>query len=274
MPMLMRRRRSGCRRNDRIARSGRLRQRCGPMISAFAKGAQVLGDPTLAGVARRALDFLRQNLWQDGKLLRRWRNGESAIDAFLDDYAFLILSLLDMYETTFERRDLEWALELAEIAIAKFEDSDGGFFSTPDGQSDLVMRLKDDYDGAEPSGNSAMVYALARIARMTGATDARGAVERALESFSGRLRSTGPGLPYMLCAHSFFTAPPMEIVLAGPESPEMLEKIRSHFLPSAVVMRAEHLPEPRPAIDGKPTVYVCENFACQLPVTELAALSF
>jgi hypothetical protein len=247
----------------------------GLMISAFAKGAQVLEEPAYLEAATRAAGFLRRNLWReaDATLLRRYRDGESAVEAFLDDHAYLINGLLDLYETSFEAADLAWAERLAERAIELFEDSAaGGFFSTRAGQEDLVLRLKDDYDGAEPAGNSGMILALARLARMRDRADFRTCAGRALRVFAPKLRQAGPGLPLMLAAHLFATGKPMEIVLAGPPDAEVLRVIRGRFLPGAVVMRAEEAPRPMPAIDGRATVYVCENYACQLPVTDAPAL--
>jgi uncharacterized protein YyaL (SSP411 family) len=263
----------------------------GLMISAFAKGAQVLGqalwtgppgpgrgswaDTTYTQVARRATDFLKSRLWdeQRGIILRRFRDGESAIDGFLDDYAFFAIALLDLYETSFDAADLQFATRLAERARELFEDADnGGFFSTPAGTTDLVMRLKDDYDGAEPSGNSIMALLLLRVARMTGRDDFRESAERTLKLFSPRLHDQPSGVPQMLVAHWYSLAKPMEIVLAGDFSHSILWRIRERFLPRAIVMRASETSIDMPSIDGKPTVYVCENFACNLPVTDEAHL--
>jgi uncharacterized protein YyaL (SSP411 family) len=253
----------------------------GMMISAFAKGAQVLDKPRFAEAARGAVDFVRRHLWDDSRkvLLRRHREGESAIDGFLDDYAFMGLALLDLYEATFTPPDLAWAVELADRARALFEDVEGGgFFSTSASSvgQELVLRLKDDYDGAEPSGNSGMALLLLRLARMTDRADLRRSGERTLQAFSSRLEQAGTGVPQMLVAHAFALAKPREVVLAGPaDDPvmrEMLAAIRRRFMPSAVVMRAEQAGLEMPAVEGRPTAYVCENFTCKLPVTSVAAL--
>ena len=135
----------------------------GLMISAFAKGAQALGEDRYADAARAAAKFVRDRLWDEsrGVLMRRFRDGESAIDGFLDDYAFSILAFLDLYETCFEAADFQFAVRLAERAMELFEDREnGGFFSTSAGAENLVLRLKDDYDGAEPSGNSMVTIAV------------------------------------------------------------------------------------------------------------------
>jgi len=229
--------------------------------------------------ARKAIDFLRLNLWResDATLLRRYRDGDSAIEGFLDDYAFLALALIDMYETTFEAADLRWAERLAERAQELFEDREhGGFFSTEAAKSDLVLRLKDDYDGAEPSGNSAMALALLKLARLTGREDFRVSADRMLQAFAPRFAAAPTAAPQMLVAQMFAVEKPMEIVFAGPRNEEaaaeMLKTIYGRFLPAAVVMRAEQAPTAMPAVDGKPTVYICENYACKLPVTDDRAL--
>ena len=248
----------------------------GMMISAFAKGARILHEPRYAAAARGALDFLRSKLWRESQsnelgatLLRRYRDGDSAIDGFLDDYAFLALALIDMYETGFDAADLGWAARLAERAMQLFEDREqGGFFSTQAAKADLVLRLKDDYDGAEPSGNSGMVLALLKLARMSGREDFRMSAERALQAFAPRFAAAPTAAPQMLVARMFATGRPMEIVLAGPQDNGMLQAIHGRFLPDAVVMRAAQAPLAMPALDGKPTAYVCENYACKLPVTD------
>ena len=250
----------------------------GMMISAFAKGAQILCEPRYASAARAAETFIFGMLWREGEdvLFRRYRDGDAAIEAFLDDYACLINGLVDLYETEFNAADLNWAAWLAKVALEKFEDKDGGgFYSSPANQSDVVLRLKDDYDGAEPSGNSVMALALLRLARITGRDDFRIAAERTLEAFSGRMLAGGAGLPQMLVAQMFAMGKPMEVVLAGPrdQQPELVAEIHKRFLPNAVVMQASEAPNAMPAIGDRATAYVCENYACKLPVREAAALA-
>jgi uncharacterized protein YyaL (SSP411 family) len=247
----------------------------GLMISAFAKGAPVLGDQEYADRAAAGAKFLRERLWDEsrGVLLRRFRDGQAAIDGFLDDYAFSILAFLDLYETRLDAADFQFAARLAERALELFADPEsGGFFSTAEGAENLVLRLKDDYDGAEPSGNSMMAIALLRLARMTGRESFRRAAERTLEAFSPRMVSGGAGVPQMLVALALALGKPMEIVLAGPMDGPMLAAIRRRFLPNAVLVGANESPVPMPARDGKPTAYVCSNFTCHLPVTEMDQL--
>ncbi len=247
----------------------------GMMISAFAKGAQALGEDRYLEAAVGAAKFVQERLWDANRkvLLRRFRDGESAIDGFLDDYAAVALAFLDLYETRFNAEDLRFALTLADRALELFEDREnGGFFSTGAGAESLVLRLKDDYDGAEPSGNSLMITALLRLSRITDRQDLRTAAARTLEAFSSRMVSGGAGVPQMLVGLSMAVGKPMEIVMAGALDAGMLAAVRRRFLPNSVVARAQDAPVPMEAISGKPTVYVCENFACHLPVTDVAML--
>jgi uncharacterized protein YyaL (SSP411 family) len=179
--------------------------------------------------------------------------------------------LVDLYEAGFDAAHLRWAEELAAKALELFEDGEGGYFTTRAGQDDLVLRLKDDYDGAEPAGNSVLTLALLRLARMRGREDFRRSAERAIAYFGGKLRAAGPGLPQMLVAAMFAVGRPMEIVIAGEARPEMLREIRKRFLPDAVVLRAEDTPEA--ASYTQAGVYVCENFACQLPANSAEELA-
>lgn len=259
------------------------------MISAFAKGAQILEDPLYEQAARRAAGFLLRHLYdpEHVSLQRRYREGESAIPGFLDDYAFLLVALLDLYETVFDTYYLELAVQLAGRMREHFEDSEnGGFFSTPEGDVNLILRMKDDYDGAEPSGNSMAVLALLRLARMTGREEFEQSAGRALKAFASRLGSIGSGVPLLLTALMYSEAAARQVVLAGPrdDTAPMLEAVRSRFLPYTTVLAADE--ESRPVLaryiaaigdmkplDGCAAAYVCENFTCQLPVTEVAQLN-
>jgi uncharacterized protein YyaL (SSP411 family) len=258
----------------------------GLMISAFALAAQALGDERYLEAARRAARFILDKLWDPagGTLLRRYRDGEAAIAGFLDDYAFLIAGLLDLYEACFELEFLKTAGRLAERMIELFEDAaQGGFYATAEGDASLVLRLKDDYDGAEPSGNSVAAVALARLAEMTGRGEFRRSAERAVEAFASRLVSLPVSLPLMLVAADFLRARPRQILLAGakndPATLELAREVWRRFLPQRVLLLVD--PAAREAlaaqlpvaaqvapIDGKAAAYVCENYACRLPVTE------
>ncbi|MCS6953274.1 MAG: thioredoxin domain-containing protein [Bryobacterales bacterium] len=258
----------------------------GLMISAFAVAARILGQTRYLEAARRAAEFVLTRMYDSraGTLLRRYREGEAAIPAFLDDYAFFAQALLDLYEACFDVRYLEQALELTERMRELFEDRrHGAFFSTAEGDSSLVLRMKDDYDGAEPSGNSIAALNLLRLAAITDRADLRQSAERTLEAFASRMRLAPSGVPQMLVALGWLLATPRQVVIAGPRddtrTQALLRVVEQRFLPYKVVLLAGEESQPRlaqwqPAIaamrarQGKPTAYVCENFVCRAPVTE------
>jgi uncharacterized protein YyaL (SSP411 family) len=260
----------------------------GLMISAFAKAGAVLAEPSYAEAARRAADFAVGRMYAavSGILLRRYRAGDAAIPGFLDDYAFFTQALLDLYETGFELRDLQLAIRLAEKQAELFEDRElGAFFSTAAGDPELVMRMKEDYDGAEPSGNSIAVLNLLRLARLTGRTDFQDSANRAMAAFGPRIVAVPVGLPQMLAAYEFSLSPPRQVVIVGdagePDTRALLRVLHSRFLPNSVVLLvhneasrrflAAHLPalESMTGLGGKATAYVCENYTCKLPTTDL-----
>jgi uncharacterized protein len=259
----------------------------GLMISALAKAGAVLGDRRYSDAARVAADFIVDGMYDlaTGVLLRRYRQGEAAIPGFLDDYAFFIQALLDLYETEFELRDLKLAIRLAEKQSELFEDPQhGGFYSTAAGDPTLVMRIKEDYDGAEPSGNSIAALNLLRLAQMTDRRDFRDSAGRALAAFASRIMQIPVAVPQMLVAYEFNLTKPKQIILVGEpnaaETRALLAALHARFLPNRIVLLvngedarsflAGYLPsvENMAAIGGKPTAYVCENYACQLPVTD------
>jgi uncharacterized protein YyaL (SSP411 family) len=264
----------------------------GLMISALALGGAVLEEPRYAKAARRAADFALSHLFEPetGQLLRRYRDGEAAIPGFLEDYAMFTQALLDLYEAQFDRRDMEWAVRLAEKQSALFEDpAGGGFFHSPADAGDLVLRLKEDYDGAEPSGNSIAILNLLRLAQITGRLEFRASAERALAAFAPRLARVPVALPAMLTACEFYLAAPRQIVVVGPRDSAgtraLLRAFHSRFVANRIVLLVDTeetrhaLAAGIPAIEamqlagGLPSAYVCRNYACQLPVTEAAQLA-
>ena len=275
------------------ARAGRVRPHLddkvltawnGLMISAFARGAQVLGDERYLAAADRAAEFVLSRMCDSasGTLLRRFRDGDAAIPGFLDDYAFFVQGLLDLYETGFDIRRLEAAIQLTESMVARFEDRNGGgFFATAAEQGTVILRLKDDYDGAEPSGNSIAILNLLRLAQMTGARAFRDVAEKALAAFAGRLNAAPVALPQMCAALELARAAPMEVVLAGSKeaSAPFLKEMNRLYLPNKAVLLvnaesrgtlARHAPQiaAMEELNGRAAAYVCENFACRLPTAE------
>jgi len=223
---------------------------------------------------------------KSGILLRRYRDGEAAIAGFLDDYAFFTQALLDLYEAQFDIRDLEMALKLTRKMQELFEDKEhGGFYSTAGG-TDLVLRLKEDYDGAEPSGNAVAILNLLRLAQMTDGAAFRESGEKALRAFAPQIAASPMATPQMLVAFSFSLAKPKQVILVGDPAAEdtraLLDALDARFLPEKIVLvvkdeaarkkLAGWLPvvETMTRHGGKATAYVCENYACKLPTADPA----
>ena len=242
----------------------------GLMISAFALAAQALDEPRYQLAAERAAGFILSRLHngQKGPLLRRYRAGESAVPGFLEDYAFLVQGLLDLYETGFDPACIETAVRLTEEQCRLFEDTaNGGFYASAAGDSSLALRLKDTDDGAEPSGNSVAALNLLRLAQFTDRNDFRECAGRIFRSFAGTMNAAPGALPLMLAAFGYSLAPPKEIVIEGhadsADTRAMLRAVRRRFLPYKIVQFTGSA--------GKATAHVCENQVCSLPVNDLPA---
>jgi uncharacterized protein YyaL (SSP411 family) len=262
----------------------------GLMISAFARGAQVLDDPGYLASAQRATQFIREHLFtKDGKLLRNYRQGASAVEGFVEDYAFLIQSLLDLYEADFDTAHLQWAWELQARMDQLFADDEhGGYFSVTKGAPNILLRMKEDYDGAEPSPNSIAALNLLRLAQIKDAPECAERAKKTIAAFSDRLTQSPTTLPQMLVALDASLAKPRQIVIAGPRDAAathaLLREVHTHFLPDKILLfadggagqqwlgeRLEFLRTVAP-LDGKPAAYVCENFVCQLPTSDAVKL--
>jgi hypothetical protein len=263
----------------------------GLMISAFARASQVLDDPRFLASAQKARAFLKANCYQagTGKLLRRFRAGDAAIEGYVDDYAFLIQGLLDLYETSFEIDDLNWAMALQNTQATLFEDTNhGAFFTTAESDPSLLLRMKEDYDGAEPTANSVTVLNLLRLAQMTDNKTWRKSADAALGAFADRLHREPGAMPQMQVALGFSLAKPKQIVIAGKrdaaDTKAMLRVVHRAYLPNKILLLAdgaegqrvlgshlEFLRDVQP-LDGKATGFVCENYTCQLPTTNLEVL--
>ncbi len=257
----------------------------GLMIAALAKGAQVLDEKKLEEAASRAADFVLEKMRDDGgRLLHRYREGSAGILGNLEDYAFLIWGLIELYEAGFETKYLRAALDLARDLVSRFQDEEGGgFYFTPEDGEDLILRRKDGIDGALPSGNAVAVFDLLRLSRMTGGSKLEEVASKASDSFAARARGVPAAHLYLLSALDFALGPTSEVVIAGPaESPEtkkMLRALRSRFLPRSVILLrppgsdqeiaeiAEFTKEMEMK-DGKATAYVCSGGVCKPPTTD------
>jgi len=261
----------------------------GLMISSMAYGGAVLDEAKYTEAAARAAEFVLSALRRDGRLRRYYRNDQAIELGFLDDYAFMIAALLDLYQATFDAKWLVEARKLAEQMIELFSDESGNaFYQTGKDAERLIVRNKPAYDGAVPSGNSVAALALSKLGQLTMAESFTERAERILDAFSAQLTQSPISLSAMLSALDFHIGPAQEIVIAGDrsraETNEMLKLVRSRFLPNAVILLHETgdagkdiekvVPfiEAQTQIEGKVTAYVCENYVCKLPVNEAKAL--
>jgi len=260
------------------------------MIAALAKGAQVFNEPQYAEAARNAVGFILKSMRaRDGRLLHRYRDGQAAISANVDDYAFLIWGLLELYEATFEVSHLETALALNKDLIAYFWDGKGGgFYFTPDGGEELLVRRKEIYDGAIPSGNSAAMLILLRLARMTGNPDLEKKAATIGAVFSATVRESPSAHTLLMAGVDFGMGPSYEVVIVGnpqeTDTREMIQGLRRPFIPNKVVLlrsadqsrqgieRLAEFTKHQTAIDNKATAYVCLNYNCKLPTTDTAKM--
>ncbi len=251
------------------------------MISALAKGYAVLGEEAYKEAAQTATEFILAKMYDQpsGLLLRRFCDGEAGIDGFLDDYAFFAQALLDVFEITSEPSYLERAIELATKGFSKFEDeATGGFYST-ELQPDLLMRMKDDYDGAEPTGSSIATDVLTRLAHLSGNEQFRTRAQRSLTSVAAKLESQPTAAPQMLVALGRWLASPAHWII---RCSELNAEVRNRLLegwrkfePNDVRFAvddcsAQRLSKLSPFFEtlerrGRMTVYRCVNFTCSLP---------
>ena len=210
--------------------------------------------------------------------MHRYRDGEAGIISNLDDYAFFIQALIDLYETEFEFKYLKTALELNEYLIKHFwDEKNGGFFFTSDEAEELIVRQKDLYDGAIPSGNSVAALNLLKLARITGNTELEVKASVIGKVFSQSISNSPSAFTQFLSAMDFAIGPSNEIVVVegNNSKDEFLKKIREEFNPNKVVLlKSKELEEVSDyvkdlkCVDGKTTVYICKNFVCELPITE------
>lgn len=263
----------------------------GLMISAFARAHQVLNEPEYLAAAEHAAAFIKTELYDEetGKLSRRHREGQVAFDGYVDDYAFLIQGLLDLYEASFNVGHLQWALVLQKKQNELFWDGEhGGYFSTTGDDPSILLRMKEDYDGAEPSPNSIAVLNLLRLAEMLDQQEFRDMAVKTLAAFGSRLEQVPSAMPQMMVAFEYHLSKPKQIVVAGKldatDTQAMLRAVYREFIPNKILLLAdgganqeflgEHLEfirEVKP-IDAKATAYVCENYVCQLPTTEISKM--
>ena len=260
----------------------------GYMISAYSRAYQILHDDDYLRSAEKAALFIKTNLYsaKDKILLRRFRDGEAGITANLSDYALLVGGMIDLYEASFNADWIEWADELNDLMIERFyDDKSGVFYDTPESSENLIVRMRDDYDGAEPTGNSIAVMNLLRLSQILNKGELREMADKILSYYSGILKKSPHALPQMLAAVDFSLTKPKQIIIAGDlksdDTKMMLKTLYEFYIPNKVVIHADSENESNyvtknleivkymTMIKGKATAYVCENYACKLPTNDL-----
>jgi uncharacterized protein YyaL (SSP411 family) len=263
----------------------------GLMISAYARGAQVLDDPAYLEAATRAATFVRTQLYDESRkiLVRSYREGRSEVEGFADDYAFVIQGLLDLYEASFDVSWLRFAIALQETQDRFFFDEErGGYFSGTGKDESILLRMKEDNDSAEPAASSVAALNLSRLAQFRDEKCWRERAEKTINAFNPQISHFPSAMPQMLVALAFSLSKPRQIVIAGERDSKdtraLLAEVHLHFLPNKILLLADgadgqkYLEEKIEAlramkpVDGKSAAYVCENFACQAPVSDAAAL--
>lgn len=258
------------------------------MIAALAKAGRVFNEPADVELAQKACQFIEENLYQDERLLARYREGEAAYPAYLDDHAFFLWALLELYASTYEAQYVEKAKRLADAMIALFMDSqNGGFYFAGLDTNEILVRNKEIYDGAIPSGNAVAIFALQRLGLLTDHAEYVNIAEHALYCFYDRVKQFPAGYTFFLIALGDYLKAPCRIVVAGrkqhPGTQAVISQIHERFLPQAVVMLHEEKENTKNSllslnnaycmVNERPTVYICVEDRCLPPILNQEALA-
>ena len=253
----------------------------GLALSGLAEAIKISGNQEYRRAATRTVEFIFSKLFRDGHLLHTYRDGVAKILGYLDDYAFLAVGLLDLFEATLDRSLLAKTIELTDILIGEFwDDEDGAFFYTGKSHEQLISRAKPAFDASIPSGNSMAAQLLLRLYHYTSQEVYLKKAETILRSYHDSMAAQPFGLAHMLGALDFYLRKPKEIVIVGepddPRTREILEGVHSTYLPNStlqLVRPDENIDEIAPLLKGKSQIagqatgYVCHNFTCSVPVT-------
>jgi uncharacterized protein len=259
----------------------------GLVCRALAEAGRSLDRPDYLSAARRNAEFLLGAMQADGRLLRTWKAGQAKLRGYLEDYAMVAAALVELYEATFERRWLDEARRLADEMLRLFrDDSIDGFYDTGIDHERLIVRPRNLFDNAVPCGSSVAIETLFRLAELTGERSYESTALKALRPMADLMSRHPTGFGRFLCALDFHLGPVTEIALVIPASDggaQLISEVFSRYLPNRVVAgrhaedvaAASGIPllAERDAVGGKPTAYVCRNYACELPVTERDALA-
>ncbi len=259
----------------------------GLFIAALSRAANVFGKEIYCTAAQKAADFILENM-MDSHLYHRYYQKDVAVPGFVDDYAFFVWGLLEVYEATFSVKYLQYAVTLTEYMVDHFFDENGGgFYMVSDRGEYILVRQKQSYDGAIPSGNSVAALNLLRLARMTGNTRFEEKAAQLFTAFSGEVNRLPSAHTFLLTALDFAVGPSFEVVIVGnrnsPDTHRMTAELRKIFIPNKVVIHRPDEKSPEitnlspftadlAALDGKATVYVCRDYVCSHPITEVTSL--
>jgi uncharacterized protein YyaL (SSP411 family) len=257
------------------------------MLSGFAKAYQIFRKPEYKEMIIKNISFLRTHLKNDQYLLRTHNRGKSQIDAYLEDYAYLIRALFDSYEAIFDESYLQWANDLLKITNSEFIDPEnGGYFVTREQRDDLLFRMKDEYDQSIPSAISVMLHNNLRFYSLTEDSELIKHSEKILKKYGQNMLRNPYGYASYLYGLEFYHQKPKEILLVYPankDPEEFYKAIFSNYVPFKVVISVQDsfIPEflsaslfhGKSLIDEKPTAFICHNFACSLPINDLTAFN-
>jgi uncharacterized protein YyaL (SSP411 family) len=258
----------------------------GLTLSGLGEAIKISDNPAYIEAANRTVEFVFSKMFRDGFLLHTYKDSQAKLLGYLDDYAFVAVGLLDLYEAIFDRSALQRSIQLADIMIREFADENGGgFFYTGKSHEQLVSRTKPVFDASIPSGNALATQLLLRLYYITGKEEYLNRAESVLRSYYYAMESQPFGFAHMLCASDLYLNKPKEIVVVGklddPPTVALMKQIHEYYLPNKILQLAnpeEPLENISPLLQGKtqvkdlPTIYVCHNFTCSAPVTSWAEL--
>jgi uncharacterized protein len=254
----------------------------GLMLASFAEASAILQDEEYLEIAKRNADFVLENLQKDGYLLRTWKDGRAKLNAYLEDYANFADGLIELYQVSGETRYLREGKRLVDLMITEFwDDESGAFYFTANNHEELIIRTKDFYDNATPSGNSVASDVLLKLAKLSGDERYEKFAVTVLRLIAPQIRRYPQAYGRVLSTLEFYLNPTKEIVVVGEKGNELAREIWREYVPEKIVVLSENaeseskfipLLRERKMLDGKPTAYVCENFVCQKPVASVEDL--
>jgi uncharacterized protein YyaL (SSP411 family) len=254
----------------------------GLMLATFSEASRILEDEEYLKIAKRNADFILENLQKDGYLLRTFKDGQARLNAYLEDYANFADALVELFQVSGEVEYLFEAKRFADLMISEFWDSDdGGFFFTGNNHEELLIRSKDFYDNATPSGNSAAADVLLKLAKLTGDEKYERFATTLLRLVAAQIKRYPQAFGRILSTMEFYLSRTKEIVVVGEKGNQLKREIWREFLPNKIVVLSEEtnkdanltrLLHDKNMIDDQPTAFVCENFTCQKPVTNVEDL--